>query len=298
MQQDVGGLQRLYPSGEQGDEGVLGQSEPGPRGGAAVGGAEAFEVDAGVDDGGAGGVGVVVVDELARLLGGVGDEPVGGAHDLRLADHAGGGFGGVARGERGVLDLGHGVHGVHQGDAPAFGGEPADVAGEPVVGVDQVVVAGPVPRPGPHHAVGEGAQLRGEVLFGEPLVGAGVHVPHQHAGRQLDGGREHGGGGPGEHLDLDADGGELPGQFDDVDVHPAGVTGARLVQRRGVHAEHGHAPWSSRETVPPPTEPGGVRAHLRCLLRVGRRAAVRSLSGYNHAPPRFHFRSAPRFAKP
>ena len=122
-------------------------------------GPETVEVDPGVDDGDLVGVGLVVADEFARLLGGVGDQPVGGADDLGLADHAGGRLGGVAGGQRGVLDLGHGVHGVHQRHAPALGGQPADVAGEPVVGVDEVVVAGAVAGPGLHHPVREGAQL-------------------------------------------------------------------------------------------------------------------------------------------
>src|SRR5690606_27809941 len=154
------------------------------------------------------GVGSVVLHEFAGLFGGVGDQPFGGGDDLGLADDAGGGLGDVAVGQVGVLDLGHGVHGVHQGDAPALGGEPADVAGEPVVGVDQVVVAGAVAGPGLHHAVGEGTQLGRQVFLGETLVGARVDVPDEDTGGQLDGGREGGGGRAGEDLDLDVDRGE------------------------------------------------------------------------------------------
>src|SRR5690606_34170696 len=230
-EQHVGGLEGLDASCEERDQRVLGQAEAGAGGGAAVGGAEAGEVHAGVDDGDLGGVGAVVVDELAGLLVGVGDQPVGGGDDLGLADDAGGGLGGVAVGQVGVLDLGHGVHGVHQRHAPALGGEPADVAGEPVVGVDQVVVAGAVAGPGLHDAVGEGAQLGGQVLLGESLVGTGVDVPDEDAGGEVHGGREGGGGGPGEDLDLDVDGGEALREFHDVDVHAAGVAGAGLVQR-------------------------------------------------------------------
>ncbi len=195
-----------------------------------------------MDDGDLAGVGGVVVDQLVGLAGGVGDQAVGGVDDLRLADDAGGRLGGVALGEGGVLDLGHGVHGVHQGDAPALGRQPADVAGEPVVGVDQVVVAGTVAGPRLHHAVGEGAELRGQLLLGEPLVRTRVDVPDEDAGGQLDGGREGAGGGPGEDLHLDVDRGQPLGQLHDVDVHPAGVTGTRLVQRRGVHTQHRHPP--------------------------------------------------------
>ena len=51
-------------------------------------------------------------------------------------------LGPVAGGELSVLDLGQGVRGVHQRHAPALLGQPADLAGQPVVRVDQVVVAG------------------------------------------------------------------------------------------------------------------------------------------------------------
>lgn len=92
-QQDVGGLQRLDPPGEERDDGVLRQTEAGAGGGPAVADREAVEVHAGVDDGHLAGVGLVVPDELVGLLGGVRDEPVGGGHDLGLADDAGGRFG-------------------------------------------------------------------------------------------------------------------------------------------------------------------------------------------------------------
>jgi hypothetical protein len=120
---------------------------------------------------------------------------------------------------------------VDERHAPALGGVPADVAGEPVVGVDQVVVAAVVSGPGLPHAVREGAQVCGQVLLGQALVGSGGHVPYQDTGREFDAGRERGGGGPGEDLHLDVDGGEALGELDDVDVHPAGVAGAGLVQR-------------------------------------------------------------------
>ncbi|MGX1369120.1 hypothetical protein RKD19_004479 [Streptomyces canus] len=169
--------------------------------------------------------------EFLALLGGVRDEAVGGGDDLGLADDAGGGLGGVAVGEVGVLDLGHGVHGVHERGAPALGGEPADVAGEPVVRVDQVVVAGAVTGPGLHHAVGEGAQLGGEVLLVEALIGARVDVADQDAGGHLDGGRQTAGRRAREDLDLDVDRGEALRELDDVDVHAARVAGAGLVER-------------------------------------------------------------------
>ena len=128
------------------------------------------------------GVGVVVPDELAGLVGGVGDEPVGGLDDLGLADLATARLEGVALGAVQVLDARHGVHRVDQRHVPAVGGEPADLPGEPVVRVDEVVV--PLGRLGgdPHHAGGEGAQLARQVLLVEALVGAGGDVAHEDPG--------------------------------------------------------------------------------------------------------------------
>lgn len=99
------------------------------------------------------------------------------------------------------------------------------------MGVDQVVVAGAVAGPGLHHAVREGAQLGGQVLLGEALVGARVDVPDEDAGGQLDGGRDGRGGRAREDLDLDVERGEALRELHDVDVHAAGVAGAGLVQR-------------------------------------------------------------------
>jgi hypothetical protein len=78
--------------------------------------------------------------------------------------------------------------------------------------------------------VGEGAQLGGEVLFGQSLVRSGVDVPDEDAGGEFDTGRQAAGGGPGEDLHLDALGGQALGELDDVDVHAAGIAGSGLVQ--------------------------------------------------------------------
>ncbi len=186
-QQHVRGFQGLDAAGEERDQGVLGSPAAGAGGGAAVRRAEAVEIDARVHDGDLGGVGGVVPYEFVGLFGGVGDQPVRGLDDLGLADDAGGGFGGVAVGQVGVLDLGHRVHRVDEGDAPALGGEPADVAGEPVVRVDEVVVAGAVAGPRLHHSVRERAELGGEFFLGEAFVRARVDVPHEDAGGEFDG---------------------------------------------------------------------------------------------------------------
>ena len=228
-EKDVGRLQRLQPADEEQQVGVLGDAEAAARGPLRAG-REQTEVDARRDGHDLSGVGAVEVDELVGLLVGVGDQPVGGRDDLGLADRPGRGLRGVTVGQRQVLDPRHGVHRVDEGHVPALGGQPGDLAGEPVVGVDQVVPAGRAGRLQPHQPGGEGAQLRRQVLLGQALEGPRGHVPDGDAGGQLDGRRQVRAGGPGDQVDLHAQGGQAAGQLDHVDVHAARVPGARLVQ--------------------------------------------------------------------
>ncbi len=173
-----------------------------------------------------------------RLLLGVGNEPVGGLDDLRLADLTTGRLRRVAVGEVGVLHTGHGVHGVDERHLPAVVGEPPDLAGEPVVRVDEVVVALGGVGGRAHDAGGKGAQLARQVLLAEPLVRPRRDVAHEHPGRQLDHRVEVGRRRAGEDLHLDAAPGELAGHLDDIDVQATGISRAGLLERRGVHAEH------------------------------------------------------------
>lgn len=92
-QEDVRGLQGLDAAREERDERVLRETQAGAGCRAAVRGAEAVEVDAGVDDGDLAGVGGVVPYEFVGLLRGVRDEAVGRLDDLGLADDPGGGLG-------------------------------------------------------------------------------------------------------------------------------------------------------------------------------------------------------------
>jgi hypothetical protein len=117
--------------------------------------------------------------------------------------------------------------------------------------VHGVVVAPRLHRLGAQHLAGEHAQLAGQRVLGQALVGTGVDVAHQHPVGGLDDRRQRGGGGAGEHVDLDALPRQTSGQLDDVDVHAARITGARLVERGGVQADH-------RETA---HGPGDIRAH-------------------------------------
>ncbi len=93
---------------------------------------------------------------MVRLLHGVRDEPVGGGHDLGLPGDAARGLALVAARERGVLGLPQRVHGLDERRRPLPAGRDADLAGQPVVRVDQVVREAA--------ALGPGAQD----LFGEP----------------------------------------------------------------------------------------------------------------------------------
>ncbi len=94
-----------------------------------------------------------------------------------------------------------------------------------------VVVAGLVGGFGAQHAGGEGAQLGGQVVLVEPLERPGHDVAHQHAGRHLDDGLIGRRRRAGEDLHLDAAAGHLQRALQHVDVHAAGVAGARLGQR-------------------------------------------------------------------
>jgi hypothetical protein len=138
-----------------------------------------LEVDAGGDGDHALDVGVVELDELAGLDGGVGHEPVGGVDHLLLTDHAGARLGPVAVGQGEVLDLRQGVRGVHQRGAPALAGQPADLPGQPVVRVHEVVVPGLVRGLGAQHPGGQRAQLRGQVVLAQPLERSGREVAHR-----------------------------------------------------------------------------------------------------------------------
>ena len=105
--------------------------------------------------------------------------------------------------------------------------------------VDQVVPPGRPDRLRAQHPVREVAQLRGQVLLGQAVERTAGHVLDQYPRGHLDARRQVAGRGAGEDLDRDARLGHPAGHLDDVDVHPAGVAGARLVQRGRVDRENG-----------------------------------------------------------
>ena len=177
-------------------------------------GLEDGKVDPGVDRPDPRGVGIVEPDQLPGLLDGVGHQPVRRCHHLCLAPDPHLGLGGITGRERRVLDPPEGMHGLHEGNPPAFLGNGADLAGQPVVAVHKVVPARRVRGLGAQHLKGELAQLAGQVGLVQVL---------ERAGRQGDR--------AGEDLHFNATLGKAAGDLDNVDIQAARVACSRLLER-------------------------------------------------------------------
>jgi len=134
-------------------------------------GGEGRQIDARRHDVDAARVGAVVLHELVPFLAGGRDEPVGLGDHLLLADDPAQRLRRVAGGQGSVLDLAERVRGVHEWHAPAVAGQPPDLSGQPVVGVDEVVPALLVVCLGAQHGGGERAQLSGQLVLAEPSNG-------------------------------------------------------------------------------------------------------------------------------
>ncbi len=137
--QNIGCFQRLNPSDEEHEDVVLFDSEPLSARLHRPGG-ERLQIDPRQRDGDAFGVGLVERHQVVGLGFGVGDEHVGGGDHLLLAQHPLIRLGIVPGRQREVLHFGHRVHAVHQRDLPSFRGHPADLAGQPVMRMHEVVV--------------------------------------------------------------------------------------------------------------------------------------------------------------
>ena len=234
----------------------------------AVAGEEHAVVDARRDDLDALGVGAVVTHELILLLERRRDDEVGAAHDL--------GF--DARPQSGVVgetDFGlHAVERVERGDQRQVELvlEPVtDRARHPVVRVEHVVVAAALEQG--VRGVGELADEIGEVAQPNRRARPRGDVQDPEAGLDDDDGRLLGMFRAGEHVDRDAGARERRAQGADVHVHPTAVAGARLCERRGVHAQHGHLLHSADDpTGATPQEACGRRG--RWISGAARRASV------------------------
>ena len=195
-----------------------------------------MQVHSGRDDGDLVGPRAVELAQLGGLVARVGGQCVGVRDDGGLAELPAIRLAGLVLAQRGVLHPGHGVHGVHPRPfVPTFE-LPGDQAGKPVVRVEQCVV------------VDDGIQLRGEL--GHEI---GKHLLGDHRARSGWQGDDPGvlvdlryvwGAhifGPGEDVHLQTPFSQPARHLGDVDVEPPGVADPRSGERRGVHADHGHA---------------------------------------------------------
>lgn len=94
----------------------------------------------------------------------------------------------------------------------------------------EIVVTGQMPGLLAQHLGGERAQLGRQVVLVQAFERPGHHTAYQHPGRCLLHRGHIRGGGPGEDLDLDPPLGQLERGLEDVDVHPARITGTGLCQ--------------------------------------------------------------------
>ncbi|COW52285.1 Uncharacterised protein [Mycobacterium tuberculosis] len=176
-------------------------------------------------------IGTMKRNHLPGFIVGVDDQPIRLVDDLLLPDRTQRRLGSVAVGQCRVLHGGQRVCGVHQRHRPAVARQPADLTRQPVVRVHDVVVTRFVDRLGAQHPGGERTKLGGQVVLVQTLEGPRHHAAHQHPGCHPHHRWICRCGGPGEDLHLDAPTGQVQRTLQHVDVHAAGVTGARLCQR-------------------------------------------------------------------
>src|SRR6185437_11114724 len=119
---------------------------------------------------------------------------------------------------------------------PAFLGHGTDLARQPVVTVHEVVPARGVRRFFAQHLEGELAELTRQSCLVQVFERTSHDVLNKHSWREFDDGGLIASRGPGEDVHLNSALGEQLGHFDDVHVQTAGVTGARLFERRCVDA--------------------------------------------------------------
>ena len=280
---DVRTLVGLQAAHEQ-REPEAGQVEPRPRLGP-IGRDEDRMVDAGRNDPDPLRIGAVEADELPRLLGRRREDPVGLADHPLLAPQAFEGLRRLTSSEGVVLDLAERVERGNERHTEDVLGRPPDPAGQPVVAVDDVVAVALLASDAedPAEELRQVALHRG---LRDRLARTGLGAHHADARRDLADLVGRSAPAPGEQVHLDPLAGEALGHGADVDVHPAGVTGPRLIDGRGVHGEHGDAGRSdlrAHSHLQPPTGPRFIPKMLRGGLIVGG-GAVRRLRRRPAAP--------------
>ena len=184
----------------------------------------------------AGGVGVVMLGEVVLFLVRVDHHDVGVVGDLLFADAARLRLRRIAVGEVQVLHRGQRVGGVHQRHAPQIPQQPPDLPRQPVVGMHHAVAQTMAPGEGEHPA-GERRQLGGQLGLVQALVRPGDDVDDAQIRRHLHDLALARARGTGVHVHCHSAGRQFPARAQHVDVHPAGIAGARLLQRRGVHGD-------------------------------------------------------------
>src|SRR6266545_2870636 len=184
-------------------------------------------------------VGRVQPDQLGRLGGGRGHDPVGVTDDGLLPGQAGRRLRALPRGKRRVLHLSQGVERRHQRDSPDLLGAPSHPSRQPVVGVDQVVAR----RLGflaAQDATEELTKEPGELLLGYGGAWTRLDLDYPRPRCEL---LDVGPAPPlasGEDVNAYSPCRKGIGRRPDIDVHPARVTRARLIEGRGVQADEGH----------------------------------------------------------
>ena len=111
---------------------------------------------------------------------------------------------------------------VDERDAPEIPQQPAHLAGEPIMGVDEVIFLA-LPFGKLHHAAGEGGQLGRQILFIQALVRPGDDINDAQVGFNLNDFALARPRGAGVDVHLDSPASQLARTIEDVDVHSARI---------------------------------------------------------------------------
>ena len=265
-------LERLHPADDGQDRPITVDSEEGVHAHRlrCARGRELLAVDAGRDDPDPARLRADVVDECRRLGRRDRDDRIRLRREVALAPQPTIGFGSSLGGQSRIRRGSEGVEALHEGDAQLDRHGQGRDAAQPMVGVDDVVGLGAAAR-----ELGNGlAELvdhGGEATRRHPAVlPRGERVERDtRCDRALTGEAR----GPRDEVDLDVARREFERRSEDRDVHAAGVGGARLGVRGGVHRHHRHPLHTVRHTTHcilrsvEPIRPESPNAAVRLMQR-------------------------------
>src|SRR5581483_3011761 len=138
---------------------------------------------------------------------------------------------------RAVLHTAQRVEHRHVRHAPKLGEPRSDPAREPVVAVhDRVLDALALDEP--FEVVDERRQVLDDRVLVDAVAWTGVEVDDARTGAERHDARQARLRLAREDVDVDAGAAELAAQLADVELHPADLARAELVERAAVHAEH------------------------------------------------------------